>query len=254
MSKDELLLRFLEICFSWLFYVICLLIFLICFFTLYNLKESSEEMGRAACVIQAAWRAHQTRKRLKKLPRAVSTIQRSFRWRDDLLSSIFSNSTTLFKTHIYQFVCTWPPYGPYSQIVASPHPIFISAYYKFKFLQIVVFSSQTKWAINIDDIVHYTDFNPIRCSLKRQDYDMSKGCWTKWHDSNLCLSCWFVREKRRRQQEDAERRRAEEELRHQVCLRRQRAMRQFRQRQLHLMEILPAGNTHTHSFKPNSCV
>ncbi|XP_056606693.1 IQ calmodulin-binding motif-containing protein 1-like isoform X1 [Triplophysa dalaica] len=90
-------------------------------------EELSEEMVRAACVIQAAWRAHQTRKRLKKLPRAVSTIQRSFR------------------------------------------------------------------------------------------------------------------EKRRRQQEDAERQRAEEELRHQVCLRRQRAMRQFRQRQLHLMEILPAA-------------
>lgn len=90
-------------------------------------KESSEECVRAACVIQAAWRAHQTRRRLKKLPRAVSTLQRSFR------------------------------------------------------------------------------------------------------------------EKRRQQQEHSERRRAEEELRHQVCLRRQRAMRLFRQHQLHLMEILPAG-------------
>ncbi|XP_065150064.1 IQ calmodulin-binding motif-containing protein 1-like [Paramisgurnus dabryanus] len=90
-------------------------------------EESSEEMVGAACVIQAAWRAHQTRKRLKKLPRAVSTIQRSFR------------------------------------------------------------------------------------------------------------------EKRKHKQEDAERHRAQEELRHQVCLRRQRAMRQFRQRQLHLMEILPAA-------------
>uniref|UniRef100_A0A8C2CDD1 IQ motif containing B1 n=1 Tax=Cyprinus carpio TaxID=7962 RepID=A0A8C2CDD1_CYPCA len=90
-------------------------------------KESSEEYVRAACIVQAAWRAHQTRKRLKKLPRAVSAIQRSFR------------------------------------------------------------------------------------------------------------------EKRRRQQEHTERQRAEEELRHQVCLRRQRAMRQFRQHQLHLMEILPAA-------------
>ncbi|XP_052415226.1 IQ calmodulin-binding motif-containing protein 1 [Carassius gibelio] len=89
--------------------------------------ESSEECVRAACIIQAAWRAHQTRKRLRKLPRAVSTLQRSFR------------------------------------------------------------------------------------------------------------------EKRRRQQEHTERHRAEEELRHQVCLRRQRAMRQFRQHQLHLMEILPAA-------------
>ncbi|KAK2888897.1 hypothetical protein Q8A67_014272 [Cirrhinus molitorella] len=90
-------------------------------------KESSEEYVRAACIIQAAWRAHQTRKRLRKLPRAVSTLQRSFR------------------------------------------------------------------------------------------------------------------EKRRRQQEHTERQRSEEELRHQVCLRRQRAMRQFRQHQLHLMEILPAA-------------
>ncbi|XP_016365872.1 IQ calmodulin-binding motif-containing protein 1 isoform X2 [Sinocyclocheilus rhinocerous] len=90
-------------------------------------KESSEEYVRAACIIQAAWRAHQTRKRLRKLPRAVSKLQRSFR------------------------------------------------------------------------------------------------------------------EKRRRQQEHTDRQRAEEELRHQVCLRRQRAMRQFRQHQLHLMEILPAA-------------
>ncbi|KAK7144338.1 hypothetical protein R3I94_010681 [Phoxinus phoxinus] len=90
-------------------------------------KESSEECVRAACIIQAAWKAHQTRKRLRKLPRAVSTLQRSFR------------------------------------------------------------------------------------------------------------------EKRRQRQEHIESQRAEEELRHQVCLRRQRAMRQFRQHQLHLMEILPAA-------------
>ncbi|KAK3575462.1 hypothetical protein QTP86_026846 [Hemibagrus guttatus] len=89
-------------------------------------QYSSEERVRAACVIQAAWRAHQTRCRLKKLPRAVSVLQRSFR------------------------------------------------------------------------------------------------------------------ERRRQKQAETEKRLAEEELRHQVHLRRQRAIRQFRQRQLHLMEILPA--------------
>ncbi|KAF5898728.1 IQ calmodulin-binding motif-containing protein 1, partial [Clarias magur] len=89
-------------------------------------QHSSEERVRAACVIQAAWRAHQTRRRLKKLPRAVRTLQRSFR------------------------------------------------------------------------------------------------------------------ERRRQRQAETERRLAEEELRHQVRLRRQRAIREFRQRQLHLMEILPA--------------
>ncbi len=57
--------------------------------------------------------------------------------------------------------------------------------------------------------------------------------------------CLCDRAKRRRQQEHTERLRADEELRHQVCLRRQRAMRRFRQHQLHLMEILPAGNKHT---------
>ncbi|KAL7826000.1 hypothetical protein SRHO_G00337380 [Serrasalmus rhombeus] len=92
----------------------------------YQAKHSSEQRVRAACVIQAVWRAYQTRCRIKKLPRAVSVLQRSFR------------------------------------------------------------------------------------------------------------------ERRRRLQEETEKRRAEEELRHQVLLRRQRAIRQFRQRQLHLMEILPA--------------
>ncbi|KAG7326915.1 hypothetical protein KOW79_010316 [Hemibagrus wyckioides] len=89
-------------------------------------QYSSEERVRAACVIQAVWRAHQTRCRLKKLPRAVSVLQRSFR------------------------------------------------------------------------------------------------------------------ERRRQKQAETEKRLAEEELRHQVRLRRQRAIRQFRQRQLHLIEILPA--------------
>ncbi|XP_051877503.1 IQ calmodulin-binding motif-containing protein 1 [Pristis pectinata] len=34
---------------------------------------------RAACLIQAAWRAYQTRKRMKKLPKVVTNLQRSFR-------------------------------------------------------------------------------------------------------------------------------------------------------------------------------
>ncbi|KAG5852830.1 hypothetical protein ANANG_G00066710 [Anguilla anguilla] len=90
-------------------------------------QDLSEEKVRAACVIQAAWRAFQTRKRMKKLPKAVSVLQRSFR------------------------------------------------------------------------------------------------------------------ERRRLQATQAQRRRAEEELKHQVLLRRQRALREFRQRQLLLLEIVPAG-------------
>ncbi|XP_046886949.1 IQ calmodulin-binding motif-containing protein 1-like [Hypomesus transpacificus] len=43
--------------------------------------QVSEECVRAACVIQAAWRACLTRRRVKKLPGAVSTLQRSFRER-----------------------------------------------------------------------------------------------------------------------------------------------------------------------------
>ncbi|XP_058474765.1 IQ calmodulin-binding motif-containing protein 1 isoform X2 [Solea solea] len=43
-------------------------------------QESSERV-RAACVIQAAWRSHQTRRRVKSLSRAVSSLQRSFRAR-----------------------------------------------------------------------------------------------------------------------------------------------------------------------------
>ncbi|NXP48252.1 IQCB1 protein, partial [Heliornis fulica] len=48
------------------------------------LEQSSEkgEMQRqhqAACIIQATWRGFQTRKRLKKLPQAVTALQRSFR-------------------------------------------------------------------------------------------------------------------------------------------------------------------------------
>ncbi|KAJ8388395.1 hypothetical protein AAFF_G00134210 [Aldrovandia affinis] len=90
-------------------------------------QDWSEEKVKAACVIQAAWRAFQTRRRMKKLPRAVSILQRSFR------------------------------------------------------------------------------------------------------------------ERRRRQEAQSQRQRAEEELKQQVLLRRQRARREFRQRQLHLLEMVPAG-------------
>ncbi|XP_039611170.1 IQ calmodulin-binding motif-containing protein 1-like [Polypterus senegalus] len=38
-----------------------------------------QRLQQAASLIQAAWKAFQTRKRLKKLPNAVATIQRSFR-------------------------------------------------------------------------------------------------------------------------------------------------------------------------------
>eukprot|EP00063_Salmo_salar_P033081 XP_014007916.1 PREDICTED: IQ calmodulin-binding motif-containing protein 1-like isoform X5 [Salmo salar] len=40
-----------------------------------------EECVRAVCVIQAAWRSYQTRRRVKSLPRAVRSLQRSFRER-----------------------------------------------------------------------------------------------------------------------------------------------------------------------------
>lgn len=43
--------------------------------------QVSAKRVRAACVIQAAWRAFLTRRRVKKLPRAVSVLQRSFRER-----------------------------------------------------------------------------------------------------------------------------------------------------------------------------
>uniref|UniRef100_A0A6G1RDP4 IQ motif containing B1 n=1 Tax=Hypotaenidia okinawae TaxID=2861861 RepID=A0A6G1RDP4_9GRUI len=57
---------------------LCRLLDLLC------LEQSTEkgEMQRqhqAACIIQATWRGFQTRKRLKKLPQAVTTLQRSFR-------------------------------------------------------------------------------------------------------------------------------------------------------------------------------
>ncbi|XP_072436040.1 IQ calmodulin-binding motif-containing protein 1-like isoform X2 [Chiloscyllium punctatum] len=39
----------------------------------------SQQFHRCACLIQASWRAYQTRKRLKCLPKAVTTLQRSFR-------------------------------------------------------------------------------------------------------------------------------------------------------------------------------
>ncbi|KAM3857277.1 IQ calmodulin-binding motif-containing protein 1 [Diretmus argenteus] len=44
-------------------------------------SQDSTEHVRAACVIQAAWRSYQTRRRVKSLPRAVSTLQRRYRAR-----------------------------------------------------------------------------------------------------------------------------------------------------------------------------
>ncbi|XP_065527526.1 IQ calmodulin-binding motif-containing protein 1 isoform X1 [Lathamus discolor] len=44
-----------------------------------NGKGEMQRQHRAACIIQAMWRGFQTRKRLKKLPQAVTTLQRSFR-------------------------------------------------------------------------------------------------------------------------------------------------------------------------------
>ncbi|KFP26579.1 IQ calmodulin-binding motif-containing protein 1, partial [Colius striatus] len=44
-----------------------------------NGKGELQSQHQAACIIQAMWRGHQTRKRLKKLPQAVTTLQRSFR-------------------------------------------------------------------------------------------------------------------------------------------------------------------------------
>ncbi|XP_004577912.2 IQ calmodulin-binding motif-containing protein 1 isoform X1 [Ochotona princeps] len=42
-----------------------------------NVEE--QKLHQAACLIQAYWKGYQTRKRLKKLPSAVITLQRSFR-------------------------------------------------------------------------------------------------------------------------------------------------------------------------------
>ncbi|NXN06685.1 IQCB1 protein, partial [Indicator maculatus] len=44
-----------------------------------NEKGQMQRQHQAACIIQAMWRGFQTRKRLKKLPQAVTTLQRSFR-------------------------------------------------------------------------------------------------------------------------------------------------------------------------------
>ncbi|NXJ94130.1 IQCB1 protein, partial [Corythaixoides concolor] len=44
-----------------------------------NGKGEMQRQHQAACIIQAVWRGFQTRKRLKKLPQAVTTLQRSFR-------------------------------------------------------------------------------------------------------------------------------------------------------------------------------
>ncbi|NXC44197.1 IQCB1 protein, partial [Penelope pileata] len=42
-------------------------------------KGEMQRQHQAACIIQAMWKGYQTRKRLKKLPQAVTTLQRSFR-------------------------------------------------------------------------------------------------------------------------------------------------------------------------------
>ncbi|NXI42077.1 IQCB1 protein, partial [Galbula dea] len=42
-------------------------------------KGEMQRKHQAACIIQAMWRGFQTRKRLKKLPQAVTALQRSFR-------------------------------------------------------------------------------------------------------------------------------------------------------------------------------
>ncbi|XP_044043602.1 IQ calmodulin-binding motif-containing protein 1 [Siniperca chuatsi] len=44
-------------------------------------SQACSEHVRAACVIQAAWRSYQTRRRVKGLSRAVSTLQRRYRAR-----------------------------------------------------------------------------------------------------------------------------------------------------------------------------
>ncbi|XP_009666158.2 IQ calmodulin-binding motif-containing protein 1 [Struthio camelus] len=44
-----------------------------------NGKGEMQRQHQAACLIQATWRGFQTRKRLKKLPQAVTALQRSFR-------------------------------------------------------------------------------------------------------------------------------------------------------------------------------
>ena len=56
-----------------------------------------------------------------------------------------------------------------------------------------------------------------------------------------------VRERRRRREQQAQEERWAEELRLQVCARRQKARREFHQRQLELLHLLPPGNTHTHT-------
>ncbi|NXA46751.1 IQCB1 protein, partial [Nothocercus julius] len=44
-----------------------------------NRKEEMQRQHQAACLIQATWKGFQMRKRLKKLPQAVTALQRSFR-------------------------------------------------------------------------------------------------------------------------------------------------------------------------------
>ncbi|XP_015264291.1 PREDICTED: IQ calmodulin-binding motif-containing protein 1 [Gekko japonicus] len=41
--------------------------------------DETQRLHQAVCIIQAAWRGFQTRKRLKQLPKAVTTLQKNFR-------------------------------------------------------------------------------------------------------------------------------------------------------------------------------
>nr|XP_056717252.1 IQ calmodulin-binding motif-containing protein 1 [Euleptes europaea] len=41
--------------------------------------DETQRLHRAVCLIQAAWRGFQTRKRLKQLPKAITTLQKNFR-------------------------------------------------------------------------------------------------------------------------------------------------------------------------------
>ncbi|XP_073503614.1 IQ calmodulin-binding motif-containing protein 1 [Phyllobates terribilis] len=46
-------------------------------------QEELQRLHRAACTVQAAWRGFQTRRRIRKLPAAVTSLQRSFRAKRD---------------------------------------------------------------------------------------------------------------------------------------------------------------------------
>ncbi|KPP62555.1 IQ calmodulin-binding motif-containing protein 1-like, partial [Scleropages formosus] len=72
---------------------------------------------------------------------------------------------------------------------------------------------------------------------------LMEGLPDQEEDEDAPQSCEHVAEKlpKRREELQSQRKKAEEELRLQVRLRRQRALREFHQRQLYLLEIVPAG-------------